>query len=130
MVSFNGHDTWMSTYPIAPEWPSDNYGSLHTILRLRLEEQRMFLEQSGFANYVEEVESEEHFVCRCRARQRVRDRYPALFEGQQSLAHMMETRDMKRFGKLLLELHSSRENPLQTCVFRLASCTKGGNKPD
>ena len=31
MVSFNGHDTWMSTYPIAPEWPSDNYGSLHTI---------------------------------------------------------------------------------------------------
>ena len=39
-----------------------------------------------------------------------------LLEGQPSLAHMMETRDMKRFGKLLLELHSSRENPLQTRV--------------
>lgn len=66
----------------------------------------------------EEVESEEHFVCRCRAHQEVRDRYAALFEGHPPLSQLMETRDQRQFGRLLLELHSSRERALQTPALR------------
>lgn len=71
----------------------------------------------------EEVETEDHFVCRCRAHQGVRDRYAGLFEEHSSLHQLMEASDQRQLGRLLLELHSSRERLLQT-----PAPTRGGRQ--
>ena len=52
----------------------------------------------------EEVESEEHFVCRCRAYDQIRDRYEALFSGQPTLCEIMDSRDQRQLGRFLLEI--------------------------
>ena len=62
----------------------------------------------------EEVESEEHFVCRCRAYDQIRDRYEALFSGQPTLREIMDSRDQRQLGRFLLEIQSHRDTLLQT----------------
>ena len=57
----------------------------------------------------EEVESEEHFVCRCRAYEDIRGRHEALFTGQSTLREIMESRDQRQLGHFLLEILRHRE---------------------
>ena len=64
----------------------------------------------------EEVESEEHFVCQCRAYAEIRDRYEALFGGQPTLREVMDSRDQRQLGRFLLEIQSHRDALLQTYV--------------
>lgn len=61
----------------------------------------------------EEVESEEHHVCRCRALEGVRTRYEALFSGQPTLRELMESRDQRQLGQFLVEAQRHRESALQ-----------------
>ena len=61
----------------------------------------------------EEVESEEHFVCRCRAYDDIRERYEPLFRGQPSLREIMHSRDQRQLGRYLLEAQRYRDTLLQ-----------------
>lgn len=63
---------------------------------------------------IEEVESEEHFVCRCRAYAQIRDRYETLFRGHPTLREIMDSRDQRQLGRFLLEIQSHRDTLLQT----------------
>lgn len=62
----------------------------------------------------EEIESEEHFVCRCRAYSDIRHRHATLFHGCTSLRQLMESADQRGLGQFILELQSHRESLLQT----------------
>ena len=62
----------------------------------------------------EEIESEEHFTCRCRAYSTIRDRYTTLFSADTSLRQLMESADQRHLGQVLLEIHRHRESLLQT----------------
>ena len=61
----------------------------------------------------EEVESEEHYVCRCRAYSDIRDRYTTIFNGEPSLRQIMESADQRKFGQFLLEIQRHRDTLLQ-----------------
>src|SRR5271154_1222557 len=56
----------------------------------------------------EEVESEEHYVCICRAYSDIRERYTTLFSGHPSLRQIMESADQRRFSQVLLEIQRHR----------------------
>ena len=43
----------------------------------------------------EVVESEEHFVCTCRAYEGIRDKYGILFTGQPTIRQLMESKDQR-----------------------------------
>ena len=62
----------------------------------------------------EEVESEEHFVCRCRAYAQIRGKYETLFRGHPTLGEIMDSRDQRQLGRFLLEIQSHRDTLLQT----------------
>lgn len=72
----------------------------------------------------EEVESEEHFVCRCRAYEDIRGRYGTLFTGQPSLRELMESRDQRHFGRFLSEIHRHRDTLLDPGT----TTTEGGRQ--
>ena len=46
----------------------------------------------------EEIESEEHFVCRCRAYSDLRERHATLFHGHTSLRQLMESANQRGLG--------------------------------
>lgn len=64
----------------------------------------------------EEIESEEHYVCRCRAYSDIRERYTTIFSGHPSLHQIMESADQRKFGQFLLEAQRHRETLLQTHI--------------
>ena len=64
----------------------------------------------------EDVESEEHYVCRCRAYDDIRGRYESLFRGQPTLREIMHSRDQRQLGRYLLEIQRHRETLLQPPV--------------
>jgi len=72
----------------------------------------------------EEVESEEHHVCRCRALEGIRARYEALFSGQPTLRELMESRDQRQLGQFLVEAQRHRESALQAPT----TATDGGRQ--
>ncbi|MCO5547983.1 hypothetical protein L7F22_001438 [Adiantum nelumboides] len=61
-----------------------------------------------------EVESEEHYVCSCRAYHGIRSHYTALFLGQPTLRELMESRDQRQLGRFLLEIQRHRDMMLQS----------------
>ncbi|MCO5584502.1 hypothetical protein L7F22_038430 [Adiantum nelumboides] len=61
-----------------------------------------------------EVESEEHYVCSCRAYHDIRSHYTALFSGQPALRELMESRDQRQLGRFLLEIQRHRDLMLQS----------------
>ena len=64
----------------------------------------------------EEIESEEHYVCRCRTYSDIRERYTTIFSGHPSLHQIMESADQRKFGQFLLEAQRHRETLLQTHI--------------
>ena len=64
----------------------------------------------------EEVESEEHHVCRCRAYSDIRERYATIFCGHPSLRQIMESTDQRRLGQFLVEAQRHRVTLLQVQV--------------
>ena len=60
-----------------------------------------------------EVESEEHFVCRCSTYSTIRERYPSLFREHHTLQELFERADQHRLGAFLLEIQRQRERSLQ-----------------
>ena len=62
----------------------------------------------------EEIESEEHFICRCRAYEDIRHRHATLFHGRSSLHQLMESADQRGLGQFILEIHHHRESLLHT----------------
>ena len=60
-----------------------------------------------------EVESEEHFVCRCSTYSTIRERYPSLFREHHTLQELFERADQHRLGAFLLEIQRQRERALQ-----------------
>ena len=62
----------------------------------------------------EEVESEEHYICRCKAYTDIRERYPTLFAGSPTLRVVMDTQDPRRLGEFLLDIQRHREGILTT----------------
>ena len=61
-----------------------------------------------------EVESEEHYTCRCSAYTDIRERYPTLFTGSPTLREIMDTEDPRRLGQFLLDIQRHREEMLTT----------------
>lgn len=57
----------------------------------------------------DEVESEEHFVCRCSAYADIRGRYESLFRGQPTLREIMASRDQRQLGRYLIEIQRHRD---------------------
>lgn len=72
----------------------------------------------------EEVESEEHFVCTCRAYEGIRGRYESLFAGQPTLRQLMESRDQRQLGLFILEIQRYRETLLEPA----ATTAEGGRQ--
>ena len=60
----------------------------------------------------EEIECEEHFICRCRAYEDIRDRYETLFRGQPTLREIMDCRDQRQLGRFILQIQSHRDTVL------------------
>ncbi|MCO5581339.1 hypothetical protein L7F22_035220 [Adiantum nelumboides] len=60
------------------------------------------------------VESEEHYVCNCRAYHGIRSHYTALFSRQPTLRELMESRDQRQLGRFLLEIQRHRDMMLQS----------------
>ena len=71
----------------------------------------------------EEVESEEHYVCRCRAYGDIRERYTTIFHGHLSLREIMESADQRRFGQFLVEIQHQRE-----ALLRVPTTASGGRQ--
>ncbi|KAH7422262.1 hypothetical protein KP509_12G000500 [Ceratopteris richardii] len=57
----------------------------------------------------EEVEIEEHFVCRWRSYTHIRDRYETLFRGQPILREIMDSRDHRQLRHFLIEIQRHRD---------------------
>ena len=60
-----------------------------------------------------EVESEEHYVCRCPAYRGIRERYSSLFSEHLTLQQLLQTSDQRRLGTFLLDIQRHRERALQ-----------------
>ena len=53
-----------------------------------------------------EIESEEHFICRCRAHEDIRHTHATLFRGRTSLHRLMESTNQRGLGQFILEIQN------------------------
>lgn len=110
-----------------------SHGSRVAIGQLRVSSHRLEIETGRAARIPreervcrlcrEEVESEEHYVCRCRAYTAIRERYPILFREPHSLRQIFEAADQRILGRFILDIQRHRETSLQA-----QTAPKGGRQ--
>ena len=60
-----------------------------------------------------EVESEEHYVCRCPAYRGIREGYSSLFSEHLTLEQLLQTSNQRILGTFLLDIQHHKERALQ-----------------
>ena len=91
-------------------WPLENLGYYLTNMRLRMV---VLIESLERLCHIE-IEDEYHFTCKCPTYAVIRAKYHDMLGPSPTLSKLLDTPNIKRLGRYILELKQHREDKLQS----------------